>query len=141
MTIPELYIENISLPPAVEAVLDKRTSIGLAGDLGKFTQFSAAEAMTTAANNPAGGGMAAGLGAGMGMAMAGQMTQQGQAGPWGAAQHPAQHPAQAAAPVPLEAGALGSLGSDLPTTCSIISIDGQTIAVENTFVCLVAAAL
>ena len=100
LTIPELYIENISLPPAVEAVLDKRTSIGLAGDLGKFTQFSAAEAMTTAANNPAGGGMAAGLGAGMGMAMAGQMTQQGQAGPWGAAQHPAQHPAQAAAPVP-----------------------------------------
>jgi len=100
LTIPELYIENISLPPAVEAVLDKRTSIGLAGDLGKFTQFSAAEAMTAAANNPAGGGMAAGLGAGMGMAMAGQMTQQGQTGPWGAAQHPAQHPAQVAAPVP-----------------------------------------
>ena len=70
LTIPELYIENISLPPAVEEALDKRTSMGLAGDLGKFTQYSAAEAMTSAANNPAGGGMAAGLGAGMGMAMA-----------------------------------------------------------------------
>ncbi|MBK5935198.1 membrane protease subunit (stomatin/prohibitin family) [Rhodovulum imhoffii] len=76
LTIPELYIENISLPPAVEAALDKRTSMGLVGDLGRFTQYSAAEAMSAAAENPAGGGMAAGLGAGMGMAMA-------QMGPWG----------------------------------------------------------
>ncbi len=81
LTMPELYIENISLPPAVEAALDKRTSMGLAGDLGKFTQYSAAEAMTAAANNPnGGGGMGAGLGMGMGMAMAGQMANQG---PWG----------------------------------------------------------
>jgi len=97
LSIPELYIENISLPPAVEAVLDKRTSIGLAGDLGKFTQFSAAEAMSAAATNPSGGGMAAGMGAGMGIAVAQQMAQQtSQAGPWGAA--PA--PAQAVSPVP-----------------------------------------
>jgi len=83
LTIPEFYIENISLPEAVEAALDKRTSMGLAGDLGKFTQYSAAEAMTAAAQNPAGGGgMGAGLGMGMGMAMAGQMAQ---SGPWGAA--------------------------------------------------------
>ncbi|MBK0326752.1 SPFH domain-containing protein [Rhodobacteraceae bacterium F11138] len=85
LTIPELYIENISLPPAVEAALDKRTSAGLAGDLGRFTQYSAAEAMTAAASNPAGGGMAAGLGAGMGMAMAQQMSTPG---PWGAAPAP-----------------------------------------------------
>jgi membrane protease subunit (stomatin/prohibitin family) len=91
LTIPELYIENISLPSAVEEALDKRTSMGLAGDLGKFTKYSAAEAMTSAATNPAGGGMAAGLGAGMGMAMAGQMAQ---ADPWGAA------PAAAAPPPP-----------------------------------------
>jgi membrane protease subunit (stomatin/prohibitin family) len=97
LSIPELYIENISLPPAVEAVLDKRTSIGLAGDLGKYTQFSAAEAMTSAAANPAGGGMAAGLGAGMGLAMAQQMAQPG---PWGAAGGAAPQPAQAATPVP-----------------------------------------
>ncbi len=86
LEIPEFYIENISLPPAVEAALDKRTSMGLAGDLGKFTQYSAAEAMTAAAQNPNGGGqMGAGLGMGMGMAMAGQMANQmGQSGPWGA---------------------------------------------------------
>ena len=99
LSIPEFYIENISLPPAVEAALDKRTSMGLAGDLGKFTQYSAAEAMTAAATNPnGGGGMGAGLGMGMGMAMAGQLANPGQAaGPWGAA--PAQ-PVAAAPPPP-----------------------------------------
>ncbi|MCI2394228.1 SPFH domain-containing protein [Aliiroseovarius sediminis] len=83
LIIPEFYIENISLPPAVEAALDKRTSMGIAGDLGAFTQYSAAEAMTAAAQNPnGGGGMGAGLGMGLGMAMAGQMAQ---SGPWGGA--------------------------------------------------------
>ncbi|MFD1158520.1 SPFH domain-containing protein [Roseovarius aestuarii] len=81
LTLPELYIENISLPPAVEAALDKRTSSGIAGDLGRFTEYSAAEAMTEAARNPNGGGMGAGLGMGMGMAMAQAGMQQG---PWGA---------------------------------------------------------
>jgi membrane protease subunit (stomatin/prohibitin family) len=95
LSMPELYIENISLPPAVEEALDKRTSMGMAGDLGKFTQYSAAEAMTAAAKNPSGGGgMGAGLGMGMGMAMAGQMTHQG---PWGAAPQPQ---TQAAPPPP-----------------------------------------
>ena len=83
LIIPEFYIENISLPTAVEEALDKRTSMGVAGDLGKFTQYSAAEAMTAAAQNPnGGGGMGAGLGMGMGMAMAQQMSRQ--SGPWGA---------------------------------------------------------
>jgi membrane protease subunit (stomatin/prohibitin family) len=91
LTMPEFYIENISLPPAVEAALDKRTSMGLAGDLGRFTQYSAAEAMTEAAATPAGGGLAAGLGAGLGMAMAQNL---GQAGPWGRA------PAETAPPAP-----------------------------------------
>jgi membrane protease subunit (stomatin/prohibitin family) len=88
LTIPELYIENISLPPAVEAALDKRTSMGIAGDLGNFMQHSTSEAMTAAASNPnGGGGMGAGLGMGMGMAMATQM----QAGPWGASPTPPLH--------------------------------------------------
>lgn len=108
LEMPEFYIENISLPPAVEDVLDKRTSMGIVGDLGKFTQFSAAQAMTDAAQNPAGGGMAAGLGAGMGMAMAGQMAgaqmgagQMATSGPWGRAPQAAPAPAPAAmAPPP-----------------------------------------
>ena len=81
LTVPELYIENISLPPAVETALDKRTSMGVVGDLGKFTQYAAAEALTQP-GGAAGGSMAAGVGAGMGMAMGAQMARQG---PWGAA--------------------------------------------------------
>ncbi|MBO9411170.1 MULTISPECIES: SPFH domain-containing protein [unclassified Ruegeria] len=104
LEMPEFYIENISLPPAVEAALDKRTSMGLAGDLGKFTQYSAAEAMTAAANNPGqGGGMGAGLGMGMGMAMAQQMSNMaaGQpSGPWGSSAPAAPQTAAHAAPPP-----------------------------------------
>ena len=96
LTLPELYIENISLPPAVEEALDKRTSMGVVGDLGKYQQFAAAEAMQAAAANPGGdGGMGAGLGMGMGMAMANQMAN---TGPWGA--QPQQAPAQAAPAAP-----------------------------------------
>ncbi|MGR3546210.1 MAG: SPFH domain-containing protein [Roseovarius sp.] len=97
LSIPEFYIENISLPPEVEAALDKRTSMGIAGDLGRFTQYSAAEAMTAAAKNPSGGaGIGAGLGMGMGMAMAQQMADQG---PWGARPAPAP---QSPPPPPVE---------------------------------------
>ncbi|MQQ07731.1 DUF4339 domain-containing protein [Epibacterium sp. SM1979] len=95
LAIPELYIENISLPPAVEAAMDKRTQMGIIGDLGAYTQFSAAEAMTAAAQTP-NSGMGAGLGMGMGMAMAQQMGNQFGAGaagpasgPWGARPAPA----------------------------------------------------
>ncbi|WP_375692017.1 SPFH domain-containing protein [Pseudooceanicola sp. LIPI14-2-Ac024] len=92
MEMPELYVENISLPPAVEEVLDKRTSMGIVGDLGKYTQFAAAEAMGKAAETP-NSGMGAGIGAGMGMAMGAALGRQG---PWGSM--PAQQP-PAAAPV------------------------------------------
>jgi len=99
LSIPELYIENISLPPAVEAAMDKRTQMGIVGDLGRYTQFSAAEAMTAAAQNP-GGGMGAGLGMGMGMGMAQAMAAGQAAGPWGARPAPAAAaPAAQAAPV------------------------------------------
>ncbi|MDQ7070206.1 MAG: SPFH domain-containing protein, partial [Rhodobacterales bacterium] len=69
LSMPELYIENISLPAAVEAAMDNRTSIGIVGDLNAYTQYSAAEAMTTAAANPS-GAMGAGIGMGMGIGMA-----------------------------------------------------------------------
>ena len=104
LEMPEFYIENISLPPAVEEALDKLTSMGLAGDLGKFTQYSAAEAMTAAASNPnGGGGMGAGLGMGMGMAMANQMSNMASgrpSGPWGAPAAAPQPAAHVAPPPP-----------------------------------------
>jgi membrane protease subunit (stomatin/prohibitin family) len=75
LTLPELYIENISLPPAVEEALDRRTSMGVVGDLDRYTRFQTAEAMRAAADAPGGSGMGEGLGMGMGMAMAGQFAQ------------------------------------------------------------------
>ena len=80
LTLPEFYIENISLPEEVEKALDKRTSVGIAGDLNKYMQFSAAEAMGKPGS--AGDAMTAGMGAAMGMAMAQNMTA---GGPWGGA--------------------------------------------------------
>lgn len=75
LDLVELYIENISLPPEVEKVLDQRTSMGIVGDLNKYTQFSAAQAMQTAAGASGDSAMGAGLGMGMGMGMAQTMAQ------------------------------------------------------------------
>ena len=94
-TIPDFYIENISLPDEVEKMLDKRTSMGIVGDLDRFGQYAASEAMLNASNQAGGAGaaMGAGIGAGMGMGMAmGGM----QRGPWGAV--PQQMAPQQAAP-------------------------------------------
>ena len=93
LTIPEFYIENISLPEAVEAALDKRTSMGIVGDLNRYMQFNAAEALGRGDGGAAGGAMGAGLGAGIGMAMGTQM------GPWGrVAQSPQAAPAAVTPP-------------------------------------------
>ncbi|HSH75503.1 MAG TPA: SPFH domain-containing protein, partial [Longimicrobiales bacterium] len=66
-----LLVENISLPTVVEEALDKRTSMGVLGDMSRYTRYQAATAIGDAAKDPAGGGLAAGgMGAGLGMAMA-----------------------------------------------------------------------
>jgi len=77
LELTKFVIENISLPQEVEAAMDKRTSMGVIGDVGRYTQFQAADAMRDAAQNPGGGaGTGVGLGAGfaMGNAMAGAMS-------------------------------------------------------------------
>ena len=92
LSIPELYIENISLPDAVEKALDARTSRGIAGNLDDHMKWKAAEAMTQP-GSAAGQAMGMGMGAGLGMQM-GHM-----AGPWGAAPQNVP-PAAAAVPPP-----------------------------------------
>lgn len=73
LDLTKFLIENISLPPEVEAALDKRSSMGIVGNLGAYTQFQAANAIEDAAKNPNGGMMGAGMGAGMGFGMMNQM--------------------------------------------------------------------
>src|SRR3954465_2698919 len=65
LAIPKFIIENISVPPEVEEALDKRTSIGVVGNLDNYTKFQAANAMEDAANNTGGAGEAFGFGLGM----------------------------------------------------------------------------
>lgn len=87
LSIPEFYIENISLPDEVEEALDKRTSMGVVGDLHRYMQYSAAESM-----GQPGSAMGSAMGAGMGMGMGAGMAQN--MGPWGS------QPGAAAAPPP-----------------------------------------
>jgi membrane protease subunit (stomatin/prohibitin family) len=65
ISIPKFIIENISVPPEVEEALDKRTSIGVVGNLDNYTKFQAANAMEDAANNSGGAGESFGFGLGM----------------------------------------------------------------------------
>ncbi len=77
-----LTVENISLPAEVEQAMDKRTSMGVIGNLQQYTQFQTANAIGDAGKQPGGlAGSAAGIGAGF--AMANQMSQA-----FGAAQQP-----------------------------------------------------
>ncbi|NNE86820.1 MAG: SPFH domain-containing protein [Silicimonas sp.] len=88
LVLPELYIENISLPTGVEKALDERTSRGVTGNLDDYFRYKTGEAMGQP-GSAAGSAMGMGLGAGMGMQMGGM------AGPWGVAPS-----APAAAPTP-----------------------------------------
>ncbi|MCC8426096.1 SPFH domain-containing protein [Mucilaginibacter sp. UR6-11] len=74
LTLTKLLVENISLPPEVEEALDKRSQMGIVGNLGAYAQFQAANAMEKAAENTIGGNLgAAGMGIGVGAAMMGQV--------------------------------------------------------------------
>lgn len=88
LEVTKFYVENISLPPEVEAAMDKRASMGALGDAQRYMQFQAADALRDAAQNEGGGaGLGAGLGAGF--AVGGQMAnvfgQQAQGSAGGAA--------------------------------------------------------
>ncbi|HTF19470.1 MAG TPA: SPFH domain-containing protein [Chryseolinea sp.] len=74
LKVTKFLVENISLPQEVEQALDKRSSMGILGNLSQYAQFQAANAMEAAAKNP-GGGASDGMGLGMGFAMAQQMGQ------------------------------------------------------------------
>ena len=95
--IPELYIENVSLPAEVEKALDARTSRGIAGNLDDHMRWKAAEAMAQP-GSAAGQAMGMGMGAGLGMQMGNMM----QSGPWGQVPQPPQAAPVAPPPPPVE---------------------------------------
>lgn len=72
--ITSLYIENLSLPEEVEKVIDKRTSMGVIGDMNQYQQYQAAEAIREAARNEGSGLAGAGAGIGAGAAIGSVMA-------------------------------------------------------------------
>jgi membrane protease subunit (stomatin/prohibitin family) len=93
LEVTKLLVENIALPPEVEEALDKKSSMGIIGNLDNFVKFQSANAMEAAAKNP-GGEASAGVGMGIGFAMANQL---------GKAMATPQEPLHAAPPpLPLE---------------------------------------
>ena len=84
LELTQFVVENLSLPEELQKTLDQRIGMNMVGDLDKYSQFAAAQAMNTAAANPSGvAGLGVGIGAGaaIGQAMSASM-----------------HPAAAAAP-------------------------------------------
>ncbi|MEZ5293768.1 MAG: SPFH domain-containing protein [Vicinamibacterales bacterium] len=74
ITIPSFILENCSVPPEVEAAIDKRSSMGAIGNLNDYVKYQMAQGMGQAG----GGGGVAGSAAevAMGFAMAQQMMNQ-----------------------------------------------------------------
>ena len=69
LALDSFVIESLSLPDELQKVLDRRIGVNLAGDLGRYTQFEAAQSLETAAANTGGAaGVGVGLGAGVSMA-------------------------------------------------------------------------
>ncbi|TXK83606.1 SPFH domain-containing protein [Paenibacillus sp. N3.4] len=75
LALTGFFIENISLPEEVEKMIDRRSSMNIAGNLDQYMKYQTAESIREAANNSSGGLAGAGAGLGAGMAM-GQMINQ-----------------------------------------------------------------
>lgn len=77
LLLESFTVESISLPENIQKALDKKISMGIVGDMGRYAQYQTAEAIPLAAQNEgglAGIGAGVGVGAGIGQAVAGAMT-------------------------------------------------------------------
>lgn len=72
LELMSVVIENIGLPPEVEQAIDKRTQMGILGDMNRYTQFQVANAVEAGAMS---GGGNPGMEMGMGLALGGQLAQ------------------------------------------------------------------
>jgi membrane protease subunit (stomatin/prohibitin family) len=69
LELVQFVVENVSLPDELAKALDQRIGMGIVGDVGRYTQYAAAESLDLAAAN-AGGGAGVGMGLGAGAAVA-----------------------------------------------------------------------
>lgn len=75
ITLSDFSIEGLNLPDDLRAILNKRREMDMMGDVNRYTQFQAANALRDAAKNTgmAGGMMGAGMGLGVGQVMGNMM--------------------------------------------------------------------
>ncbi len=123
-------IENVSVPPEVEAAIDKRSSMGAVGNLNDYVKFQMAEGMGKGQGGA--GGAAAEMA--MGFAMANQMAQQpggilgAQPTPAAASATPAAAPATLQLLSPAQAGELlGVTEADVIATLEAGDLKGKKI--------------
>ena len=92
--ITSFLLENVSVPPEVEAAIDKRSSMGVLGNLNDYVKYQMAESMTQGGDTGSAAAMPAQMAMGFGLAqeMVKQMQQPAAAG------SPPPLPAPAAAP-------------------------------------------
>lgn len=77
LTLERFSVESVTLPEAIQKALDERISMGVVGDLSRYTQYQTASAIPLAAQNEgglAGVGAGVGVGAAIGQAMATNMN-------------------------------------------------------------------
>jgi len=73
LSLDSFVIQSVTLPEPLQKALHEKQSMGIVGDLGRYAQYQAAQAIPEAAKS---GGLAgAGLGLGVGVAMGQQMAQ------------------------------------------------------------------
>ncbi|WP_395731930.1 SPFH domain-containing protein [Prosthecobacter sp.] len=70
--ITSFILENASVPPEVEAAIDKRSSMGAIGNLNDYVKFQMAEGMAKGGGGPAGSAAEIAMGFGMANQMMGQ---------------------------------------------------------------------
>lgn len=70
LILDSFVVENISLPEELQAALDKRITMNMIGDMGRYTQYQVAEAVPLVAEGGGPGGNMADVGVGLGMGMA-----------------------------------------------------------------------
>ncbi|HLY19748.1 MAG TPA: SPFH domain-containing protein [Bryobacteraceae bacterium] len=69
LELNQFIVENLSLPDELQKILDQRIGMNMVGDIGRYAQFEAAQAIPIAAANEGGAaGVGVGLGAGLTMA-------------------------------------------------------------------------
>jgi membrane protease subunit (stomatin/prohibitin family) len=69
LSLDSFVVENLSLPDELQKLLDQRIGMNMVGDMGRYTQFEAAQSIPIAAANEGGGGAGTGVGLGAGIAM------------------------------------------------------------------------